>query len=74
MSIDKHERVHKICQWAKERYTIPGYLEKKPDGTYRMIRRKLVLTVGGEPTRYSRIVVAAIDKYLHGKGAQYGIL
>lgn len=47
--MDKIDRVLKITRWAKDRYTING---------------RLITWIGGKPSIYSRIVNAAINKYL----------
>ncbi len=49
MKKDKFERVHLICEWCKKRYTKKG---------------RLITHIGGNPSRYTMIVDAAINKYL----------
>ena len=50
--MDKFDRVHKINEWARNRYTKNGVLN---------------IHIGGKKSRYQWIVDEAIDKYLLNK-------
>jgi hypothetical protein len=64
---DNHEKAIKILRWAKERYTTKGKIIIGPGQRMSWEKGWLVTHKGGKPTAYTRIIDAAIDKYILNK-------
>jgi hypothetical protein len=52
MTNDPFDRFHRLATWARNRYTKAGVLP---------------IIIRGEPSPYTRIVDAAVDKYILNK-------